>query len=77
MAGKVTDLGVVTHKYWHGSDLYFRQPLNNKTIGAIEFWNGSTWEKAISQARPLPNAANGEPSLPFHDLLHMEGRRAG
>jgi hypothetical protein len=25
----------------------------------------------------LPNAANGEPSLPFHDLLHMEGRRAG
>lgn len=67
MAGKgkcVSDLGCPTHKYWHGSDTYFRQPLNNPTIGAIEFWNGAGWEKAISGQRPLPNAAIGEQSLP-------------
>jgi hypothetical protein len=69
MAGKTgkcvtdCDLGKPTHHYWHGSDTYWRQPLDNKTIGAIEFWNGKGWERAISGQRPLPNAANGELSL--------------
>jgi hypothetical protein len=70
MAGKtgkcvvVTDLGVATHKYWHGSGQYFRQPLDNKTIGAIEVWTGTAWERAWmgDQATPhyhsLPNAVS-------------------
>ena len=69
MAGKgkcVTDcdLGRPTHNIWYGSGLYFRQPLDNKTIGAIEFWNGTAWEQAINGQRPLTNAADGEHSLP-------------
>lgn len=68
MAGKtgrcVTDIGCATHKYWHGSGQYFRQPLDNQTIGAIEFWNGTAWEKAWSASRPLPNAVPSEQMLP-------------
>lgn len=70
MAGKqatgkcVTDLGTATHRYWHGSGQYFRQPLDNKTIGAIEFWTGTAWERpwigdqAVSRDHSLPNAVS-------------------
>jgi hypothetical protein len=77
MAGKngrcVTEVGVATHKYWHGSGIYFRQPLDNKTIGAIEFWTGSEWAQAINPGRPLTNHAPGEHSLPNAvSILHTE-----
>lgn len=64
MAGKtgkcVSELGCVTHKYWHGSGQYFRQPLDNKTIGAIEVWTGTAWEFAWKGPQPV----NPNPTLP-------------
>lgn len=68
MAGKtgkcVTELGVATHKYWYGSDTFYRQPIGNKTIGGIEVWTGTAWEqgwigdKAAPGNHTLPNAVS-------------------
>lgn len=35
-----TELGAVTHNYWHEGETYFRQPLSG---GVTEVWNGSDW----------------------------------
>lgn len=67
MAGN--ELGTVTHRYWYGSDVYFRQPLNDKRIGAIEFWNGEAWERVLKpldqrlQLTGLLNQPLGEPAV--------------
>ena len=70
----------VTHRYWWGSGIYFRQPLNDRTIGAIEFWTGAEWQTAL-KSQPamdrLDTAAFPTDSLPVPDsILSMEGEGA-
>ena len=42
-----TELGVVTHNYWHENGQYFRQVLDRST--SPEVFKGDKWQAVVSQ----------------------------
>lgn len=53
-----TELGRITHHYWHAFGTYYRKPINQAQFGGyIEEWDGEKWVRPKADINDIGRAA--------------------